>query len=246
MIDIHSHILPGMDDGAEDSYDALEMARMAVASGVTAMVATPHCNFPGVYDNYYDKDYIETFRRLERFLEDENIPLKIYTGMEVFVTPDVPELIEKGKLLTINGGRYMLVEFAFDEEPTYVQDMLQKIADMKLCPVIAHPERYEFLQDNPKLAYQWKEQGYLLQANKGSFVGRFGRRVRNMAYRLIDDNLLSVIASDCHSQYRRTPHMLDAYDELTKDYSYKRLKKLFEENPKRICQNMEMADEKEW
>lgn len=237
MIDIHSHILPGMDDGAKDTQEMLEMARMAVSCGVTMMVATPHVNFPGVYDNYYDDSYIETFRWTETKLREAEIPLQLCMGMEVFVTPDVPELIRDKKLIPINNGHYMLVEFAFDEEPAYAQDMLQKIADLKICPIIAHPERYEFLQDNPMLAQEWKKRGYVLQANKGSFTGRFGRRARNMAYELLDNQLLCVVASDCHGQYQRTPYLLDAYEELSKRYSEEILTKLFEWNPRRICMN---------
>lgn len=246
MIDIHAHILPGMDDGAEDTHQMLEMAKMAVDSGVTAIVATPHCNFPGVYDNYYDKYYIETFRWAEKSLKEAGIPLRLYTGMEVFVTPDVPDLIADGKLLTINGGRHMLVEFAFDEDPDYVNDMLEQIADLGVYPVIAHPERYEFVQDDSRIARLWKQQGYVLQANKGSFMGRFGRRARHTAYQLLDNNLLSVIASDCHSHYQRTPFMLDAYEELSKNYSKKQLKILFEDNPMRICSNQRVVEEKVW
>lgn len=240
MIDIHAHILPGMDDGAEDTQEVLDMARMAVDSGVTAIVATPHCNFPGVYDNYYNKEYMETFRWVTRALKDAEIPLKLYAGMEVFVTPDVPKLIADGKLLTINGGRYMLVEFEFDEEPGYVNKMLKEIADCKVFPVIAHPERYQFVQDNPMIAKQWKSNGYLMQANKGSFVGRFGRRARRTVYELLDNNLLSLVASDCHSPYQRTPYMLDVYEELSENYSMKQLKMLFEENPRRICLNQKV------
>ena len=244
MIDIHAHILPGMDDGAEDTHESLEMARMAVDSGVTAIVATPHCNFPGVYDNYFDKNYEETFRWIKKSLKDAGIPLKLYAGMEVFVTPDVPKLIADGKLLTINGGRYMLVEFAFDEEPDYVDKMLARIVECGVCPVIAHPERYEFIQDKPLIAQQWKDRGYLMQANKGSFIGRFGRRARHLAYRLLGGNLLSVIASDCHGPYRRTPFLLETYEELSESYSKKQLKILFEENPMRICLNQRPVEEK--
>ena len=85
MIDIHAHILPGIDDGAVDMEETLEMARMAVDSGVTAMVATPHCNVPGIFNNYYDEEYIKVFNETEKALKREGIPLKLYQGMEVFV-----------------------------------------------------------------------------------------------------------------------------------------------------------------
>lgn len=242
MIDIHAHILPGMDDGAEDTQETLEMARMAVSSGVTAMVATPHCNFPDVYDNYYDEYYMETFRRIKTSLKEAEIPLQLYAGMEVLVTPDVPKLITDGKLISMNGGRYMLVEFAFDEELDYVNHMLEQIAELRIVPVIAHPERYQFLQDYPQAASKWKQKGYVLQANKGSFTGRFGRHASRLAYELLDNQLLSVIASDCHGPYQRTPFMLDAYEKLSKSYSEKQLKKLFKDNPMRICLNQPVLE----
>ena len=119
MIDIHAHILPGMDDGAEDLQDTLEMARMAVDNGTTVMVATPHCNLPGIYDNYFDKNYKDTFQRVVRALEEHNIPLTLLPGLEVFATPDLPELIADGAVQTINGSRYLLIEFPFEEEVEY-------------------------------------------------------------------------------------------------------------------------------
>lgn len=237
MIDIHVHILPGMDDGAEDLQDTIEMARLAVDSGVRGMVATPHCNLPGVYDNYYGDEYIEVFQRVQRVLKAQKIPLQLYPGMEVFVTSEVPKLLTEGKLLTINAGHYMLVEFAFEEEPEYVEMMLKKIYNMGICPVIAHPERYVCVQQNPQIAYHWKKMGYQIQINKGSFIGRFGREARYTAYRLLSHNLVTTIASDGHSPYQRTPYMLDAYKELTKEYSKEHLNVLFKENPVRICQD---------
>ena len=116
MIDLHSHILPEQDDGAQSLRDSLEMARMAVESGVTAMVATPHCNIPGVYDNYYDTKFEENYQRVCNALEAEGIPLQLLCGMEVFATPDLPEMLAEGKLLTLNNSRYLLVEFPFEED----------------------------------------------------------------------------------------------------------------------------------
>ena len=237
MIDIHSHILPGIDDGAADMYDTLEMARMAVDSGVTAVVATPHCNIPGMFHNYYSEDYRELFRKAEQVLEEEGIPLTLYPGMEVFVTPDVPRLLKEGKILTINGGRFMLMEFDFGEEASYIQSMLREISLLGIHPVIAHPERYECVQREPQLVYHWRKKGYLVQVNKGSLVGRFGRHSYDTAHRLLRHNLVSVIASDAHSPYQRTPYMLDVYESLRNEYPRKYLKVLFEENPRRICQN---------
>lgn len=237
MIDIHTHILPGIDDGAADMHETLEMARMAVESGTKAMVATPHANIPGMFRNYFDEYYIDLFRETELALSEEGINLTLYAGMEVFMTQQVPHLLSEGKLLTINGSNYILVEFAFDEEPGFADMMLRKVKELGLYPIIAHPERYEFVQDSPEIVYKWRKKGYLTQLNKGSFVGRFGRRSYATANRLLRHNLVSVIASDAHSPYQRTPYLLDAYESMAENYSEKYLKVLFEENPKRICQN---------
>ncbi len=237
MIDLHAHILPGIDDGAGDLFDSLEMARIAAANGVTAMVATPHCNIPGMFENYLDEHYIETFRKLESALETEEIPLELYAGMEVYVTPDVPELLREGKILTLNGSRYILVEFQFEEEEGFVHRMLDEIAALGLCPVIAHAERYRFVQENPQMVYRWRKKGYVVQVNKGSLMGSFGRRVEHTAMRLLRHNLISLIASDAHSPYRRTPNMRDLYEAMLDDYSKKYVDVLFQENPRRICKN---------
>ena len=114
MIDIHAHILPGIDDGAEDIYDTLEMARMAVDSGVKAMVATPHCNLPGLFDNYFSDAYVKVFQDSVRALAREKIPLRLYPGMEAFATYNLPDLLVDGKIMPLNQSRYVLVEFYFD------------------------------------------------------------------------------------------------------------------------------------
>lgn len=253
MIDIHSHILPGIDDGAADMYDTLEMARIAVESGISAMVATPHCNIPGMYENYYGEEYIKLFQETEETLEKEGIPLTLYSGMEVFVNSDVPRLLSEGKLLTINGGHYMLVEFDFNEESGYAHNMLQTIYDLGIRPIVAHPERYTFIQDDPQIAYHWRKRGYLIQANKGSLLGRFGRDAFNTSQMLLEHNLISLIASDTHSPFQRTPYMMDLYGVLSRNYPEKYLKILFEENPRRICQDqptirfeLRPFEEEEW
>ena len=117
MIDIHAHILPGIDDGAEDIYDTLEMARMAVDSGVKAMVATPHCNLPGLFDNYFSDAYVKVFQDSVQALAREKIPLRLYPGMEAFATDNLPDLLVDGKIMPLNQSRYVLVEFSFDEYP---------------------------------------------------------------------------------------------------------------------------------
>ena len=149
MIDIHSHVLPGIDDGSEDMDMSLEMLAMAAESGVNTLVATPHCNIPGEFENYRSQELEELFQELQRAAELEEIPLRLCRGMEVYATPDLPELLSGGQIWTLNGGRYFLVEFNFGEDPDFCTDIMEQCADLGYRPVIAHPERYYFLQRDP-------------------------------------------------------------------------------------------------
>ena len=156
MIDIHAHILPGIDDGAADIYDTLEMAEIAAGSGIRAIVATPHCNIPGVYDNYFGEHYKELFIKTYRAIEREKIPVKIFPGMEVFATEDLPWRYQNGEIITLLQSKYLLVEFSFGEDPFFVGRILEQLEELGLKPVVAHAERYEFVQDNPQIVYQWR------------------------------------------------------------------------------------------
>ena len=237
MIDIHTHILPGIDDGAKDMADTLRMVRMAADSGVTVMTATSHCNIPGSYGNYAGEEYKNLFWRVSEEVKREGIPVQILPGAEVFATYDLPELLRDEKVFTLNGSRYLLIEFAFDEDPGFAQDVLNRMREMRVRPLIAHAERYEFVQEIPQIVYEWRENGCLIQINKGSFQGRFGRRAKAAAEFMMQEKLVAVIASDAHSPYHRTPYMKDVYDQLLREYPERYLKVLFEGNPRRILKN---------
>lgn len=237
MIDIHSHILPGLDDGASDIYETLKMAEIAVESGVTQIVATPHCNVPGVYDNYFGDTYINVYDRVVEAVAKAGMPLQILPGTEAFATHNLPDLIVDKKIMPLNQSRYILMEFSFDENPDYAKDILKRVKAVGAKPVIAHAERYEFIQDNPRIVLEWMQEGYTIQVNKGSFVGRFGEKARNTAFLLMDNDLISVVASDAHGAEFRTPVMSDVYGYLKQFYKTSDLNRIFYENPRRICNN---------
>ena len=237
MIDIHTHILPGIDDGARDIYDTLEMARIAVENGTTDMVATPHCNIPGRYQNYFGREYKEVFLKARKAIQEEGIPLRLYPGMEVYMTEEVPDLMAEGKIMPINGSHYVLLEFGFDEDPEFAELMLRKVRRMKVIPLIAHVERYHFVQDDPDIIARWKKIGYAIQCNKGSFQGKFGKAEKRTAHELLDRQLVSVVASDAHRPNIRTPRLEDAYEELALEYPIEYLDQIFDIFPGRICKD---------
>lgn len=223
MIDIHSHILPDVDDGSEDLDTSLEMLLMAAESGVDTIVATPHCNVPDEFDNYVSQDMSRRWHEFAQEVEREMIPIRLVRGMEIFATEDLPELLEDGLVWTLNDTRYFLIEFAFEEDPYFCREVLRDCARRGFNPIIAHPERYVFVQEDPDIAFDWCVSGYGLQLNKGSLLGRFGPMAQETAELLLNHGLAACVASDAHGVFQRTTHMADirAYlnEEFGKDYS---------------------------
>lgn len=234
MIDLHCHMLPSVDDGAAAEEEALLMAQVAVDSGVTDVALTPHCNVPEQFDNYNDHRLRERFRRFEQLVRQEDIPLTLHRGMEVFATPELPRLLDDGALLTLGRSRYLLVEFAFGESAWFVDDILHRIRQRGLTPVVAHPERYYFIQDEPRHLLHWVNDGYVLQLNKGSFFGMFGRHAAQAAHWCLDCGCLHLIGSDAHSPYRRTPRLNDVYDLVAETVSPETARLLLHDNPAAI------------
>lgn len=234
MIDIHSHILPMTDDGAYDYDESIEMAEMAARSGVRILVATPHSNQEGMYENYYSASLENRFRALKDAIRDERIPLDLRLGMEIMSSDDVAKQLNTGRLIGLNKGRHCLVEFWFDELPQVMEAQLRSILASGRIPVIAHPERYDCIQDDPLLVQRFMRLGCKTQINKGSPLGRFGRRVEDAAWLLIEENLVTCIGSDAHKPYRRTTEMAEIKRYLSRyvspDYAYE----VLEGNPGRI------------
>lgn len=237
MVDIHCHILPGVDDGAYHLEESLEMARLAVRSGVTDIIATPH--FQG------NRAAMEGLGRILKKLEllrdalaQERIPLRVHPGVEILCLPQTLELARQKRLPTIGEGRYVLVEFYFDADAVFMDDALEELARCGYWPVVAHPERYGAVQRDLGLAQDWFDRGYVLQINKGSPLGAFGPRVQQTAAKMLRMGLAHILASDAHSAERRTTDM-DKLVRWTAEHlgpGYTRI--LLEENPARILKGL--------
>ena len=240
MIDIHTHVLPGIDDGSEDMEMSLEMLRIAAESGVHTLVTTNHCNIPDEYDNYADDSLLGLWERLKTAAAEAKIPIRLCRGMEIFATEDLPELLMEHRVWTLNDTRYFLTEFSFDEDPDFCRYILQKCRDLGYQPVIAHPERYFFIQDDPGMAYEFCVSGYALQINKGSLLGRFGPRVRETANRILSHGLCACVASDAHRPYERSTYMSDIRAFLEEEYGEDYADLLLKENPARILEGREI------
>lgn len=240
MIDIHSHVLPGVDDGSQSLEDSIELLYLAAESGVEGIVVTPHCNIPGEFDNYAGPEMDRLWQRLEREAQRTNVPLQLYRGMEIFATPELPALLRDGRVWTINDTRWFLMEFSFGEDPIFCRRILDRCLQDGYRPVIAHPERYLFIQDDPQIAFEWCVSGCALQLNKGSLLGRFGSGPRQTAERLMDHGLAACVASDAHSPYQRSTHMGEIRRHILEAFGEGYTELLLNENPGRILRGEDL------
>lgn len=234
MMDLHSHILPGQDDGAQSLEQSLSMARMAVDSGVSVMAATPHCTEEA------DMQTRAVWEMLAEALQENGIPLRLCPGMEIFGTPDTARLLREGRLLTLNDSRYPLIEFSFHTDGSLETRILKSVIRAGYRPVVAHPERYRCIQRDPGLANAWKRMGCLFQINRGSLLGRFGEAARTVAFELVGHGFASAVASDAHSSRIRTPWMRDVAELLSWEFSEEVARLLLREAPGAILNNEEL------
>lgn len=237
MIDIHCHILPQVDDGAGSFADSIEMAKVAESSGIRSIVATPHSNIPDAFENYWSSELRSVFDSLQKQVKAKNIPVTFVPGQEIFLASDYLTLLKQGKLIPINYSRYLLVELDPYENASVALRKLQKILAEGYVPIVAHPERYEFVHAHPDMIYRMKEIGCLIQVNKGSLKGRFGRRAMNCAFEILDNYDADFVASDGHSQYSRTPYLADAYEIICERFSADYADLLLSENPRKVIHN---------
>ena len=240
MIDIHCHILPDVDDGAASMDESLEMARMALSSGVKEIVATPHFRGEPEYLEQLpliDQRYLEMKEALARW----KVPLKLHKGAEVLCTPQTLELIRSERLPTMGDSRYVLTEFFFDETFSFMEECLLRLITAGYRPVVAHPERYRSVQRDPFRVLSWVNRDVALQLNKGSLFGAFGVKAEKAANDLLGLGFAHIIASDAHSCRSRTPHMGMLLDWAEEYCDPDCAQMLLEENPKRILQNQPMA-----
>lgn len=238
MFDIHCHMLPDADDGADSIETACTMAQAAADDGVRAVILTPHCSAPDAPFYLPAEQILEKTERFKTELSLRSIALDVLPGAEVLATPQFPYFFAHETFLTLNGSRYFLVEFDFEEEPDFTLYILDLITAAGLVPIVAHPERYLFLETAPWLPKQWKQIGALLQLDKGSLNGHFGKDAQYAAVRLLTSHMADVIASDAHGPLRRTPvlsHCKNAVKKLC-DEGY--VKELFTKMPARILDDL--------
>ncbi len=196
MIDLHTHILPGIDDGSSSVAMSLEMARMAVADGITHLACTPHIT-PGIYDN--DPAGIAArVKALQTMLDNAGIALRLVAGADVHVVPDLAAQLSVGRLPCLEGTRYFLFEPPHHVAPPGLLRVAQEALDAGFVPVLTHPERLTWIEKAYDLICELDEAGVAVQVTAGSLTGGFGERAQYWAERMLDEGRVDIIASDAH------------------------------------------------
>ncbi|MER8639790.1 CpsB/CapC family capsule biosynthesis tyrosine phosphatase [Mesorhizobium sp. M1273] len=208
MIDLHSHILPGLDDGSPNLAESLEMARLAVADGTTHMACTPHVT-PGVHENR-TSNIVRAVQELDHALRRAAIPLALYVGADIHVAPDLPDQLALGSVPTLNKSRYFLFEPPHHVLPPRLEDLALRLIKAGFIPILTHPERLTWIKANYDVVERLNALGCLIQLTADSIVGAFGRTALYYSEKLIDEGRVDIIASDTHSATRRRPGLSQA------------------------------------
>ena len=237
FIDIHNHAIPYWDDGAKDWDMALAMLREAWQDGIEELVCTPHVL--SNKDLEQEEKILELFEELVVRVRKDGIGIKLHVGAELYIQPDMK--LERRITTLGQNGRYYLVEFSMSMIPSFVtQKFFDLILDDKI-PVIAHPERYVTIMEDPKKAYDFVERGALLQVNAGSLLGVFGTRVQNTARHLMEANLVHFVATDGHDLDKRPLRLSPIYKLVKEQWGEERADMLFYHNQKKMLHGEDIS-----
>lgn len=238
MIDLHSHLLPGIDDGAPDLATALELARIALSDGITHMVCTPHIH-PGRYDNT-----IETIQQalaeLQQGLLEQQLDLVISAAAEVRFGMELMVAVKQNSIPFLGewqGQPVLLLEFPHGEIPFGAERLTAWLLQQGIQPLIAHPERNKGLLRAPGKIKPFIEQGCLLQVTAGAVAGRFGEPAQRLAHSLLKEGLVTILASDAHNIEHRPPILSEGRDAAAQIIGIAAAQRLVLDNPWSIAQN---------
>jgi protein-tyrosine phosphatase len=239
MVDIHSHVLWGMDDGSPTIEVSLEMLRMAAEAGTTDIVATPHSNGEFVYRPEMIDEQIRVLN------EKTGTKPKIHRGCDLHLSYDnIMEALETPAKFSINGNRYLLVECSDLHIAGTMDRVLDQLLGVDLVPIVTHPERNPILQKEMSKLEKWVDLGCLVQVTALSVLGGFGKKAGAAAHKLLADGMVHVIASDAHDPVHRHPKLDEAFRAIGQQYGEGVAKLLFEENPGKIIRGQFVSNEK--
>ena len=241
MIDFHSHIVYDVDDGSRNIDESLKILKEAEEAGFNKIILTPH-----YMEDYYTVPKNEIKEKIEELKElciKENINIELYQGNEIYISNSIKEFIEEEKATSLNESRYVLFETPMNLEPQNLLEVIYKLKEMGKIPVLAHPERYSFIQSDPNKLLELYEYGVLFQANYGSIVGQYGQNAEKTVKLLLKNNFIHFLGSDVHrtnSAYMLIP---DAIESLGKIISKEKIEELTTINIDKVINDEEIEKE---
>ncbi len=228
MIDLHSHILPGIDDGSPDFETSVNLVRELAAGGVTDVFATPHYVDETIYTSPVAAN-LTLIARLQEMVNEAGIPVRLHLGNEIYITPQIAEFLKSGEIRGLGGTSYLLVELPMSGEFPGYYDIFLSLIRSGYKVVLAHPERYSSFARDFSLIEELHDMGVLLQCNLGSFAGQYGKTVRKLAERLAKEKKIWAIGSDIH--HLHGPAFLpEAVKKLSKFYDARELEEILVSN----------------
>lgn len=236
MIDLHCHILPGIDDGPEDLERSLSMLRLAVLNGITHAVMTPHIH-PGRYDNQRE-NITRVFEDLKLRVKQEKIQIKLGIAAEVRIDPLIMGMVENGQIPfigTVDGKNVLLVEMPHSHIPSGADKFLQWLFDHDIQPIIAHPERNKEIMRNFDRIKPFIEMECLLQVTAGSVAGAFGHEAYKVAARLLENDSVTILASDAHNTQHRPPELFPGMEAAADIVGHDHALELVLDNPMKLA-----------
>lgn len=229
FVDIHTHLLP-IQDGPEDTEQAIRAIRIAEERNISKIVVTPH--YISGDTSYNRNDVFNLFNVLKKETQKRGIGVKLYLGNECVIDDRIIEDIKEGKALTLGGTRYVLCEYPFYQVPFNYMNIIHQLIDNGYKPIIAHPERNIYFASNIDSIAELKQNGCMIQVNAESVIGKYGYKCKKHSLKLIKDQMADIVASDAHSDSLRSPDLLEkAYYRVKRFSDEDYLKKIFSENP---------------
>ena len=235
LVDIHCHILPGIDDGAKTIEQSINMLRQAYREGVRAIIATPH------YHIGRTKSDGELCRTVLELLKDEadrmGMNMELYLGMEIYYYSEAMDMVKDNIIKTMAGSRYVLIEYDPASDYQKIKQGVRDVVASGYYPIIAHVERYSCLLGDIDKCENLLEQGALLQVNSTSIIGEYGKEAKKFIKKLMKKELISFVATDAHSDGRRCPRMEESYKYVCKKYGEEYARLIFMENPLKVIES---------
>ncbi len=238
MIDFHSHILPNVDDGARSIEETNNLIEEAEKVGFEVIISTSH-----YIEEYYEsdvkhrKDIIQT---LNAELENQNRNISIHLGNEVYLTNHIKQLLKEKKITPIEGTDYILFEMPLNSKPMNMYDVVYDMLQLKLKPILAHPERYSYIQKDPNIIKDLIETGVLMQANFGSVIGQYRSKAQVIVKKLLANNMIHFLGSDVHRVGTIYPQIPKVLKEVRKIVGEEKVEELTNTNPRLVLENKEV------